>query len=42
MNLKTVIAPNISKGITPLKSLFIHRVIVFSISGTHIVDLKDE
>jgi len=42
MNLKTEISPNIPKGITPLKSLFIHRILVFSISGTHLVDLKDE
>ena len=35
------IAPNIKKGVITLKENFIHRVLVFSISGTYIVDLKD-
>lgn len=35
------IGPNIQKGIVALTPTFIHRVLVFSISGTYIVDLKD-
>ena len=42
MNLKWDIAPNIPKGIISLKEAFLHRVLVFSISGTYLVDLKNE
>ena len=42
VSLKNEIDTNISKGVVALKSTFIHRVLVFSISGTYIVDLKDK
>ena len=41
VSLKNEIAPNIQKGVIALKENFVHRVLVFSISGTYIVDLKD-
>ena len=41
VSLQNEIGPGIEKGITQLKQVFVHRVLVFSISGTYIVDLKD-
>lgn len=42
VSLKNEIAPNIPIGIINLKPSFLQRVLVFSLSGTYIVDLKDE
>ena len=42
VSLKDDIAQSISKGVVALKQTFVHRVLVFSVSGTYIVDLKDK
>ena len=42
MSLRNEIGPNVPNGIMTLKPSFIHRVLVFSLSGTYLVDLKDE
>ena len=35
------IAPTMPKGVVALKETFLHRILVFSVTGTYIVDLKD-
>lgn len=35
------VQPNIARGMVALKETFVHRVLVFAVSGTYIVDLKD-
>ena len=42
VSLRNEVAKNIAKGVVALKQTFIHRVLVFSVSGTYIVDLKDK
>jgi hypothetical protein len=42
ISLRNEISPGIPQGVVTLKPDFIQRILVFSLSGTHIVDLKDE